>query len=44
MDKLDNKQLMKVSGGGFGTALLITAGVVFLIGVIDGYVRPMACN
>ena len=44
MDKLNEKELMKVSGGGFGVGLLIAAGVVFLIGVIDGYVRPLSCN
>ena len=44
MDKLNEKELMKVSGGGFGLGLLITAGVIFIIGVIDGYVRPLACN
>lgn len=44
MVKLDNNELMKVSGGGFGLGLLIGAGIVFLIGVIDGYVRPLKCN
>ena len=41
---LDKKELMKVHGGGFGLGLLISAGVVFLIGVVDGYVRPLKCN
>lgn len=44
MDILDKKELMKISGGGLGTGLLIAAGIVFLVGVIDGYVRPLACN
>jgi len=44
MDKLEKKELMSVTGGGLGLGLLITAGVVFIIGVIDGYVRPLACN
>lgn len=46
MDKLNKKELMEISGGGisFGTGLLIAAGVIFVIGVIDGYVRPLKCN
>lgn len=46
MDKLNKKELMEISGGGIsvGAGLLIVAGVVFLIGVIDGYVRPLKCN
>lgn len=42
--ELDKKELMKVNGGGFGLGLLIGAGVVFLIGVVDGFVRPLKCN
>lgn len=44
MVKLKKDELMNVSGGGFGLGLLIGAGVVFLIGVIDGYMRPLKCN
>ena len=44
MRKLDNMELEQVAGGGSGTWLLIGGGVVFIIGVIDGYVRPLACN
>ena len=46
MVELNNKELMQVKGGGIslGTGLLITAGVVFVIGIIDGYVRPLKCN
>lgn len=44
MVKLEKEELMKVSGGGFGLGLLIATGVVFLIGVIDGYIRPLKCN
>ncbi len=37
---------MDVSGGSLsiGAWALIGAGAVFLIGVIDGIVRPYACN
>ncbi|MEG0021591.1 MAG: class IIb bacteriocin, lactobin A/cerein 7B family [Bacilli bacterium] len=44
MKELNNKELMEVKGGGAGTILIIIAGIVFLIGVIDGYVRPLPCN
>lgn len=44
MDKLNKKELMNISGGGLGTGLLIAAGIVFIIGVIDGYIRPLKCN
>lgn len=44
MKKLNKGELNEISAGGFGIGLLIGAGVVFLIGVIDGYVRPLACH
>ena len=44
MNKLSKEELLKIKGGGAGTILIIVAGVVFLIGVIDGYVRPVKCN
>ena len=46
MKKLDKKELKNVYGGGFnfGIAALIGAGITFVIGIIDGYIRPLACN
>lgn len=44
MKKLNEKELNDVKAGGFGTGLLIAAGIVFAIGIVDGYVRPLACN
>jgi len=44
MKTLKNEELKKIQGGGLGACLLIGAGVVFLIGVIDGYTRPLKCN
>ena len=43
---LEKKELMAISGGGISAGIwaLIGAGIVFLIGVIDGYVRPLKCN
>ncbi len=46
MKNLNKKDLEQVYGGGFnfGIAALIGAGVTFIIGVIDGYLRPLACH
>jgi len=46
MRKLTNNELQNIDGGGisFGIGLLIGAAVVFLAGVTDGYVRPLACR
>ena len=46
MKKVEKEQLKKVYGGGFSFSLatLIGAGITFLIGVIDGYIRPLACR
>ncbi len=46
MSVLSKKELQEINGGAIslGTGLLIGAGIVFLIGVIDGYVRPLKCN
>lgn len=43
---LQDKELMAISGGGFkyGLAALIGGIVTFLIGVVDGYLRPLSCN
>jgi hypothetical protein len=42
--KLENKELENIRGGGFGFLIGIGAFITFLIGVIDGYVRPLKCN
>lgn len=45
MKKLEERELKELKGGaGVGTYLLIGGLVVFIIGVIDGYVRPLKCN
>lgn len=46
MKKLKNNDLKKINGGGVSATvgILIGAGIVFLIGLIDGYVRPLKCN
>ncbi len=46
MIKLNNKELLEVQGGAVKIGLLfgIAAGISFLIGVIDGIIRPLKCN
>jgi len=45
MEKLNNEELQNITGGiRLGLGLLIGAAVVFVIGVIDGFVRPLACR
>lgn len=46
MKNLTNEELKEISGGGFHFGILagIVAGVSFIIGVIDGLVRPLKCN
>ncbi len=43
---LENKELMSISGGGFkyGIAAIVGGIITFLIGVVDGYLRPLSCN
>lgn len=44
MKEVKENELKKIKGGGVGVGFLIAAGIVFIIGVIDGYVRPLKCN
>ena len=46
MSKLTKEELHKIKGGGLsvGAYILIGGIVVFVIGIIDGYVRPLKCN
>ena len=46
MEVIENEKLKNIDGGGVSawTVLGIGAGIVFLIGVIDGFVRPLKCN
>lgn len=46
MKELNKEELQNINGGGFhiGIGIGIAAGISFLIGIIDGYVRPLACR
>lgn len=46
MKELNEQELTEIQGGGIsvGTCLLIVAGVTFVVGFIDGIVRPLKCN
>lgn len=45
--KITEENLRKINGGGFfslGFICGVGALITFLIGVVDGYVRPLECN
>ncbi len=46
MVELETKELQEIQGGGIslGTGLLIIGGVAFVVGFIDGIVRPLKCR
>lgn len=46
MKCLNKQEMLNIKGGtvNFGLWGLIGGGIVFLIGLIDGYVRPLKCN
>ena len=46
MEKLNNLELERISGGGIAWSVLagIVAGGLFVIGTLDGYLRPYACR
>lgn len=46
MIELEESELKSINGGGVSVGLLvgISAGITFIIGVIDGFMRPKKCN
>lgn len=46
MEEIKEKELKQITGGAFhfGLGFLVAAGVTFIVGIIDGYVRPLACR
>lgn len=35
---------MNINGGGIGLGFIIVAGIVFLIGVLEGFLNPSKCK
>lgn len=46
MEKINNNELKQINGGAFhlGIVSLIAGGITFIVGIVDGYVRPLACR
>lgn len=46
MIKLTNEELKNINGGGINIGLIagIAAGITFIVGIIDGIIRPLKCN
>lgn len=45
MKEINSQELHEINGGShIAIGLAIAAGITFLIGVIDGFVRPLKCN
>ena len=46
MKNINDNELKSITGGGVNISAIIgiAAGITFLIGVIDGIVRPLKCN
>ena len=45
MEVLSQKELITINGGiGIWTIIGIVSGVTFIIGLIDGFVRPLKCR
>ncbi len=46
MLEIDNKDLKNINGGGLSIwgGVGLVGGIIFLIGLIDGFVRPLKCN
>lgn len=46
MKQIKKDELLSIRGGSisFTAGALIVAGITFLIGVIDGFLRPYACH
>lgn len=46
MEKISKVDLKNIRGGGINLGLVtaIGAGIAFIVGIIDGYLRPLACH
>lgn len=46
MKNLEKEEMLKINGGAIsaGVWALIGGAIVFMIGLVDGFVRPLKCN
>jgi lactobin A/cerein 7B family class IIb bacteriocin len=46
MESLSQRELENINGGGIGIGIILGLGtlITFILGVIDGYVRPLPCR
>lgn len=45
MIELSNNELIQIKGGfKWKIGMALAAGISFIIGVIDGYIRPLPCK
>ncbi len=45
MIELSNSELLKINGGfKWKIGMALAAGISFIIGVIDGFIRPLPCK
>lgn len=46
MEEINSIELEKINGGSISTWAIFGTiiGAVFIIGIFDGYTRPLACN
>lgn len=42
----NKEELLQIKGGAINWTIVtaISSGIVFIIGIIDGYLRPLKCN
>ncbi len=41
---LNQKELMQVTGGGYGIWAAIGGAITFLISIVEGFLNPEKCN
>lgn len=43
---LEKEELLEIYGGAisYGLMTAIVGGIVFIIGIVDGYLRPLKCR
>lgn len=46
MKQIEKEELKTIHGGGsyIVTGAIVVAGIVFLVGIIDGFLRPYKCR